>query len=309
MPGELTVDEAWAHWDAMVAAARSVLRNRDAATECAMQAVVQVLEKRPVAVANPEAFLVTVAKRRAVDAVRRDVRARRAMLRAGALEQLVELDVAEGVCDRLEAAWLDATARHALDPQVYALLGQIADGCSVADAAALLGMSTKAAESHLVRARRLLRGSLARALAVVLGTLAALRKALVPAVPAVALSALATVVTVVGQPGLGAPSTALVPDVETVVPRTVPAGHAATASRATHPVAASPVRHRSAQRATAPPKGDGSWWGPERTIVSTPVASVGTQEGDDGHQSSGPVDYVTHCLETLSLGGPYIGCY
>lgn len=60
----------------MVAAARRVLGDGDVAAECASEAIAQVLARRPTGVLIAEAYMVTIAKRRAIDHVRASSRAR-----------------------------------------------------------------------------------------------------------------------------------------------------------------------------------------------------------------------------------------
>src|SRR3954463_7143563 len=113
MGGVLRADVAWAQWDAMVHAANGVLGSRDDAAECATQALVQVLERPPVEVLNPEAFMVTIARRRAIDHVRSQARYRKAAMRSAPAD-LAIADIAEAVCEREQAAWVDELARRRL---------------------------------------------------------------------------------------------------------------------------------------------------------------------------------------------------
>ena len=174
MVAELTAERAWNQWDAMMSAAYAVLGCREEAADCSTLAVIQVLERRPQGVENAEAYMVTIAKRRALDRIRGQVRERRAAARLGA--ELSSPDVADDICERGEAAWVQSYAKAKLDPAVYALLQHIGDGLSVGEAAAATGMTYKAAEGHLTRARRMLRSATARAFAALLGLLAGLRR-------------------------------------------------------------------------------------------------------------------------------------
>ena len=166
----MTIHQApWDHWDAMVRAARSVLGERDAAGDCAAEAMTQFLEKSPNDVLNLEAFLVTVSKRRAVDRIRQAKRERSRQMRVALATAADVADVAEAVVHRRHAEWVDAHARRLLRPEVYQLLTLVADGTPVAEAAAMVDMTTRAAESHLSRARSMLRGVIARASLVLAG--------------------------------------------------------------------------------------------------------------------------------------------
>ena len=98
-------EEVWPHWEAMVSASRSVLGSSEDAYDCAAEAMAQVLERAPQDVVNAEAFLVTVARRRAIDHYRRGQRERRRDAQLAAYEQTSVVDIAEDVARRAEAAW------------------------------------------------------------------------------------------------------------------------------------------------------------------------------------------------------------
>lgn len=152
-------------WTPMVRAARAVLGSQDEAEECAALALVQVLERQPQA-DNLQAFMVTVARRRALDRLRDIERGRARDLKLVAWAERQVTDVADDIVTRAEARWVDQVARRELRPEVYQLLRHIADGQPIAEVAAALGMTDSAAASHLRRARVLLRGALAKTLGV-----------------------------------------------------------------------------------------------------------------------------------------------
>jgi len=107
----------------------------DEARDCAAEAVRQVLDRQPTGVVNLEAYMVTVAKRRAIDRHRARERERRRDRRlAGQLATTVP-DVAEGVASRAEACWADGEARALLKPHVYRLVRMLVDGVPLNEAA------------------------------------------------------------------------------------------------------------------------------------------------------------------------------
>lgn len=185
-----TREQLHEHWGPMVRTARSVLGPGDGAEECAALALLQVLERPPSDVDNLQAYLVTVSKRRAIDRRRASDRARQRDERLAARSQLSVADVAEDVVDRAEARWLEEEARARLDPMVYRLLRRVADGEPVVAVAADLGMTVSSANSHLHRARKLLREVWARTLGVLGLLLAAGRRSRGAVVPATAAAAL-----------------------------------------------------------------------------------------------------------------------
>jgi DNA-directed RNA polymerase specialized sigma24 family protein len=196
-------EELERHWRSMVRVAHSVLGSRPEAEECAASAIVQVLERQPAEVDNLEAFLVTVAKRRALDSLRALDRSRRRDARlAGQLDTSVA-DVAEAVVARAEARWMQAEARTRLSRQSYRILEATADGEGIADIAAREGLTVRAAQSDLFRSRRLLRSVWARALSV-LGATWAFTRRITPQARATAAvlgaTAAATAVFVPGGP-------------------------------------------------------------------------------------------------------------
>lgn len=299
----------WDHWDAMVSASRKVLGCDDEALDCAAEAITQVLERRPTDVANLEAFMVTVAKRRAIDRLRARQRARRRDQLLAGQAALDAPDVADDIASRAEAQWADARAQELLKPHVYRLVRLIADDIPMQEAASRLGMSHGSANSHLLRARRTVRKAMVQALGVLAGVLACGRRLVPAAPPAVAVAVVAATALFVASP---APS----PSPQATPPAAVDAGqHPVSVVNAAAPAAQAP-RGQNRQSDPQQPRADapgrprtGTAPEPARTgIAHTPVIGVETYETDDGHQSDGPVEMVMHCVENLTVTVGYQGC-
>jgi RNA polymerase sigma factor (sigma-70 family) len=190
------------HWHAMVRVCRRVLDSREEAEDCASTALLQALERPETVPVNAEAFLITVAKRRASDRLRSVHRERARLERMSAQPSHEVADVAEAFVEQAEARWLDQQAQARLPARTYAVLRRLADGETVDEAAAALEMSKRAAESHLLRARRLLRAASSAALSVLAWSVYVFRRSwqAAPAVPAAALVAIALPILTANNP-------------------------------------------------------------------------------------------------------------
>lgn len=187
-------EQLFGHWDAMVAASERILSSRADAEDCAAEALLAALRHPDLAkVTNLRAWLVAVSKRRAADLLRTTIRDRRRLVRLAGQHEPHDADVADGVVDRAEAAWVSVRATEILPSAARAVLASVADGATAVDAANRHGLSRRAAESHLLRGRRVLRATLAASAAIVAWAFGLVRKA-APAAP-VALVAAALAVT------------------------------------------------------------------------------------------------------------------
>lgn len=97
-------------------------------------------------------WVMAVARRRAVDVVRRRVAAARALARMVHHEPAT-LDPADVVADRAAASWVIARL-HELPTVTSEIVRAVANGDTVGQVAVERGMSYRAAESHVTRARR-----------------------------------------------------------------------------------------------------------------------------------------------------------
>jgi DNA-directed RNA polymerase specialized sigma24 family protein len=292
--------QVWDHWGAMVLAARPVVGTLDEARDCASQAIVQYLEQDRREVANLEAFMVTIAKRRAIDLVRARERARLRDERYGHEAVLSAPDLAEDVATRAEALWADREARRLLQPKVYELLTLVADGVPMAEVAQRLGMTERAAQSHLLRARRVVRNALARALAALGIAVASLRRWWGPAAATAPVLAAAFVLAI----GTATAPPVPAPPALTLLPGTTSLPHVEVAADQAHRDAAhrraGSIAARTATRAPSRPRDD--------VHVRTPVGSVSVEDRDTGHDSDSYAEELLWCVQHVRIELHYQGC-
>ncbi|MDP9182689.1 MAG: sigma-70 family RNA polymerase sigma factor [Actinomycetota bacterium] len=263
--------------------------------------MLQYLQQRPQDVHNLEAFLVTIAKRRAIDHTRSRTRARARDERLAGELALSAPDVAEDIAARAEAFWADEQARRLLRPHVYELLRLVADGVPFPEVARALDMSERAVQSHLLRARRVVRAALAKTLAALgLGS-ASLRKW---SGTAAASAPVVAAALVIGGGVLGGPAARSAEPALVLLPSTTWAVDAeADRARLTS----------TGRRTTSPAASDaagGAHRGDPTTVagLQTPVIGVKVQKREDGQQSSGPVERLQQCVENLRIELDYLGC-
>jgi RNA polymerase sigma factor (sigma-70 family) len=292
----------WDHWGAMVLAARPLVGSLDEARDCASEAVLQYLERQPQDVANLEAFMVTVAKRRAIDHTRASERARIRDARFAGESAVSAPDLAEDIAARAEALWADEQARLLLQPRVYELLRMVADGVPMSEVARQLDLTDRAVQSHLLRARRIVRAALARTLAVLGVGVAALRRWSGPvATTTVALAAAVFVMRVApAQAPTTGPRLALLP--VTTYATDDGTGQAAPTTHASGPDAAA--------RADSVARRSGGGAARHTTVLKVQTSLIGAeiQRRDDGRPSRGPVDQVLNCLKGFRIEIHYQGC-
>jgi RNA polymerase sigma factor (sigma-70 family) len=290
-----------AHWPAMVRVCESTLGSREDAEDCAATALLGVVQRGGLSeVANGEAWMVAVARRRAVDVLRGRDRERRRGERLAAHTAGVTPVVAEHVADRAEAQWLASVAREGLPHSTQRLLEALAEGFPIDEAAAQLEISKRAAESHLHRARRALRAAWASTLAV-WGVLVAAARRAAPAAPAAALAAstLALAVSTPAPAGEADPALRPQPVLEreastAVVPR---AETSASGRALVEPApAAVPVHALARQRQRQLP-----------TAVGVGSVAVSVSEKERSGPSD-PVGVVLHCLSEMEVSATTMGC-
>lgn len=295
------------HWDAMVGTARGVLGTVDDAEECASEALLQVCEARPGDVLNMEAYLVTVAKRRAIDRLRHLDRARRRDARLAAREPLLVPDAAEDVARRDEARWMSMEAERLLDPRALELLRRVADGDDIHDISQALGMSTSAAQSALHRSRKLLREVYAKALALIgIGALAGRRVGSLSA-PAIVAAALVLVPSPPDAP-------ARTPHDATPRLQAEQAQESAESAPRPHGARKQPISESVGQAAVpaaaAPPAPPVMAGTPPAVEIAGPLSSrVAVEErNDNSPDQDGLPEAVAHCLQSLQVTTQHVGC-
>lgn len=124
------------------------------AEDCVHEALVELLEvDDPESVRTPAGWVATVSRRRLIDLVRRQCRERL----AGRRQHLIGPDdPADLVADRDLARYLVRSMAE-LPPTTREVCAAIGDGMSEAEVAEAFGLTARAVESHLTRARRRLR--------------------------------------------------------------------------------------------------------------------------------------------------------
>ncbi|WP_346130591.1 sigma-70 family RNA polymerase sigma factor [Lentzea roselyniae] len=182
----------WAHaLEQAVRRCQAAGLSRAEAEDCAHEAVLVLLARQGAGerIDSPASWLVVVAYRQAIDHMRRSGRECAALGRLTVRDGDVPTPD-EVVTDRALARWL-AGAVDTLPPMTRRVCLAMADGSTITQAAADLGLTRRSVESHLTRARRFLRGLAAGAAAVLAGTACRFGKpgiALAATVPVAALS-------------------------------------------------------------------------------------------------------------------------
>lgn len=155
----------WSHREQLLKVARRRSASVEDAEDAVHEAMVRAVECANVDDDRLGAWLTSVTVRLCVDRFRqvnREAQVHTRWVRAIPGEVTVE----EAVCDRAEAAWLAGCSGDLPQRQVEAL-GLQAEGLDLSEIARGMGLSYRAVQSLLARARRTLRAALAGALAVV----------------------------------------------------------------------------------------------------------------------------------------------
>lgn len=134
---------------------RSAGASAEDAEDSAQDALVSLLESPEAPVRRPGAWIVTVSHRRWVDHLRRDRREHAVLRREHAMSG-GPVDPAEVVADRDQAKWLVASLKE-LPKTTQEICLAVGRGSSREKVAEDFGISPRAVESHLTRARRMLR--------------------------------------------------------------------------------------------------------------------------------------------------------
>lgn len=298
--------ELHVHWGPMVRVAHSVLGSWDEAEECAAEAMAQVVERKPTGIRNLEAFLVTVARRRALDRYRTLDRDRRRDSALAGRESAVTVDAADDVATRDEARWMEREARRRLTPRAYRLLRAAADGQALSGIAYDERLTVRAVQSSLQRSRTLLREVWARTLVVVGAALAVARRSFIAAAPIAVAAVVLTMLTLLPHS-----QTEHSPEQPHLDPATPLSGQfqigrqqASVTSRQRKVIASGPAvsaRHRVDPDSPS-----------RRTVLVVPGPAGTSTTVDDRKHGSGPdatlIGGLVECLQNLVLSRENIGC-
>lgn len=280
-------------------ACRHLVPSREDAEDCASEAITWALShpESLQGVANVEGWLVTVARRKAIDMARDAGRRQRCDGRLQSWEEPAHPDHAEAVADRAEAAWVARRAEAALPARTHSVLSALSRGESVVEAADSLRLTPRAVESHLLRARRRMRTILTVAGAA-LGALAGGMRRGAPATAPLALAAFSVALLVHQGPTPAAPDGEASPR----PPAVVTLADDAVRLPAVRPHVASRTSLPQLRRAAVRSR-------PSATIaaVETPAGPATVESVDRGGET-GPVAAVMGCLDNLTVSPEMIGC-
>jgi len=297
--------ELFASWQAMVRVCERVLGSRDDAEDCASEALLQAFADGLDDVENVEAWLVAIAKRRAMDVLRRRVRTRRQLIRLASRCDVSDADHADRVADEAEARWLSGKADELLTAPARAVLRVVADGGSVNDAAHRLAMSRRSAESHLHRARLTLRAARVAVPAFAVAVLRSVRR------PATASSfALVATVAVVG-PGMLSPEAPATPSHAVVTTPVVSSDTSFSNEAAGAEGVANTRRAAPPARVSRPVVAAAVPAPPARVVMETSVHSSSRVVGvvwTEDDSAEDPVGAVVDCVERFEALRGTIGC-
>ena len=171
--------DALAAWQAGVRACERLGMRTHDAQDCASDALLAALlaTRRGDEIDDLTAWVSLVAKRRAVDEMRRQVRSSRRMATLAGQRQATENDPADAVADADEARWLMAQVERLPLVTRRVVETMATDALTARAAAAQLGITSRAAESHLLRARQRLKAKWTATAALVWPLLMRVRRA------------------------------------------------------------------------------------------------------------------------------------
>ncbi|WP_309140454.1 sigma-70 family RNA polymerase sigma factor [Streptomyces sp. PKU-EA00015] len=157
----------WGHREALLRVARRRSASPEDAEDAVHEAMVRAMERPELDDERLGGWLTTVTMRLCVDRHRQVVREAEVHRRAAwGLPGYVTVE--DRVCDRAEAHWLTRRGREELPGRQAEALGLQAQGLELGQIAQRMGLSYRAVQSLLARARKTLRGVLAGTLAVLL---------------------------------------------------------------------------------------------------------------------------------------------
>lgn len=282
-------------------ACRRVLGSAQDAEDCASEAIVVALSDLETlgSIRSIEAWLVTVARRRAVDLVRSRTSERNSFERISHWSIASESDHAAEIADRDEARWVADRLPSMLPATTLAVVQHRSRGETVSETARELRLTERAVESHLLRARRRLVGLLAT-------------------VPAWA----AFMTRRTGKVGVATASVTMVAVSLAVIHAQAPGAHhqaaplhvVAPVTSVTQPDAAAVTRVIGVARpsvvrrsVTAPMAARTALKSREVAKAPTPVATV-TVTNEDRGGATGPIAGTMKCIHEFQVNLNHIGC-
>ncbi|WP_063806610.1 RNA polymerase sigma factor [Streptomyces regalis] len=157
----------WGHREALLRVARRRSASLEDAEDAVHEAMVRAMERPELDDERLGGWLTTVTMRLCVDRHRQVVRETE-VHRQAARGLPGYVTVEDRVCDRAEAHWLSRRGREELPGRQAEALGLQAQGLELGQIAQRMGLSYRAVQSLLARARKTLRGVLAGTLALLL---------------------------------------------------------------------------------------------------------------------------------------------
>lgn len=289
-----------------------MLGQRHDAEDCAHDALLAALDRPDLldAASRPEGWITVVARRRAIDHIRRQKRTTALSHSFGDPDERLAPDLSDEIASRIAAQALAEDIAE-LPAATQSVLRQLAAGGTTADAAHALGITKRSADSHLHRARRHLRDRWMSALAALTGAFALARRPARGAAVALAATPVALLLAVSQEPQ--------VPELRTQ-PASVPAVRDAAPAKNEHEPAASKTVAGAVMERTPAAKAER---GPLSVAVAGPPSAPATREvasvapapdtsvtvthTDDGEDTP-PLEAIQRCLDELTVSATYVGC-
>lgn len=299
--------ETWSSRRALaVREATRVLGQRNDAEDCAHDALLAALNRPELlgTARRQEGLITVVARRRAIDHIRRNARTRALSHSFGDPDERLAHDFSDDIASRLTAQLLAGDIAE-LPEATQSVLRQLAAGGTTADAAQALGITKRSADSHLHRARRHLRDRWMAALAALTGAFTLARRPARGAAVALAATPVAFLLAVAPAPQAPALHTPTA-SVPASAPTAVESGPVSVrvAAAATKPVQAvnRPRSIKVANRSSARPTTR-----EVAGVTPAPGTSVKVMHKDGGEDTP-PIEGIQHCLDDLTVSATYVGC-
>ena len=290
-----------------------MLGQRDDAEDCAHDALLVALDRPELidGARREEGWLAVVARRRAVDHIRRRTRAGALTHSFGDPDQRLASDFSDDVASRLAARVLADDIRE-LPEATQSVLQHLAAGGTTADAAQALGITKRSADSHLHRARRHLRDRWITALAALSSVFALARRPARGAAVALAATPVALLLAVTQDPQTATPLGTRPAGVPAVgqpalsAAEREPAAEARPAGPAVGTAAIETVDRPARVQVVSQP-GARPTTRQVATVQPARDTSVTVTHTDDGEDTP-PLETVERCLDQFTVSTTYVGC-